>query len=353
MRRIRVAVAGFVFAIALSAPLAASAAGDRFILNISPVFFSDATGDSSAPPLHGYVPVNCPGYAGQLGAAGPAPCPGTPRTTSDLNLDYGLTYLINPKMNIAYSHSTFDFTLGRISVANGVAPGIGESIESGDVEDRTDQITFNYVAGHGLGLDLYWASHQRDNIAATSFTQTGCFFNAENCIGGGSNPSSIDSRYYGAGLSYAFGPHTRFEPPMFKVTVDANYYPRPSNPAACGTAGAEAACNTNGVNGYRGSGVTFPYGITLFPFSATHLTPGFIPFIGYNRLIAWFHPENVPETYNAVAYGFVKVLPHGLTLSYTNFRLNQCYCYAIPGLAPPDAIRSDVNIFKLSYDLRF
>lgn len=345
MRRLGLAMVSLALAFAFLAPSAALA-DQRFTITISPEYFLDSTGDSSAPVLGPtYLPAQCPGYNGWF--PGVPACPGSPRTTSDTNLDYGVSYEFGKRWSLSYTHSAFDFSLGRISLAGTPA---GTSILTGDVMDRTDQGTLTYNYGHGLTLDAYYFSHQRSNVQATSFTQ-GCLLNSESCPGGTSNPSSINSNAWGAGAAYAFGPHTVYEPPMFKAGVDVNYYPRPNDPN-CLAAVHQPACNTNGIPGYRGSGAVFPYSLTFFPISDFKGAPlGFIPFVAYNRLYAWFHAENSAEAYNAVAFGFVQVLPHGLSFTYTNFKLNGCYCSDT--LPPPESVRSDTNIFKLSYDLKF
>jgi hypothetical protein len=336
-------------AFALLTPSIASAAQERWTIEISPVFFQDNTGDSGAAPPPGTIPFYCPN--GSPTCAGF----GSPQTTSNLRLDYGVTYQIAKKWTASYSHSNFDFSLGRIL---SIAP---LSILTGSVNDRTDKGSINFLAGHGLAFSAYYASHQRVQINATSGLGLPCYFNSEQCIGNTSNPASINSNFWGIGATYAFGPHTAYEPPMFKAGFDVNYYPRTNNAVACpGQAGNplglipgyQPACNSNGINGYVGSGATLPWSFTFFPFSDSHLLrPGTIPFLGYEDASVWFHAENTPETYNVVDAGIVQILPHGLSLSYTYFKLNgRPSSDTIP---PPDTIRSATSILKLTYDLHF
>jgi len=348
MRRMyQIAVAGLVLAsFALMSTPAAMAAGN-WELTVSPVYFLDTTGDSTTNPPPGYIPLQCPNNSqfGGTPLAGLSQCQGTPGKTSNLRLDYGLTYTFNKKWNVNYSHSNFDFSLGRIY---SLAPGT--SLLSGSVNDRTDQFTVNYNYGHGIALDAYYYSHQRISINGVSNPQGACFFNSEQCPGNISNPASINANAYGVGGTYSFGPHLPYEPPMFKLGLDAQYVPRPGN-GNCGTATAQPACGSNGINGYVGSGWIIPYSITWFPLSTAHLPPGLIPFIGYQSLPVWFHAENSPEVYNVTDLGLIQILPHGFELSYVYFKLQgRTSSDTIP---PPDVVRSVTSIFKLTYNLKF
>ena len=347
-RTAQVAIASLVLAaLALLTPAIASADQQRFTLEVSPVFFQDNTGDSSSPPLGpNYTPLYC--------TTGQPACPnGNPQTTSNLRLDYGLTYQINKRFSLNYSHSNFDFSLGRISsIPTGLPAGAPQyfSALTGSIDDRIDQATLNYAAGHGLTLDGYYTSHQRIAITAIPIYST-CYLNQEQCIGNTSNPSSINAVFWGVGAAYTFGPHTPYEPPMFKATVDINYYPRPANGNCTGT-NPQPACNSNGINGYVGSGAVYPWSLTWFPFSVGHLLqPGTIPFIGYSDSPIWFHAENSPEAFNNVVAGIVQILPHGLSLSYTYLKLNGRY--SSDTVPYPDSIRSATSILKLTYDLHF
>jgi hypothetical protein len=346
-RTAKVAIASLVLAaLALLNPAIASA-DQRFTLEIAPVYFLDNTGDSSVPPLGpNYTPLYC--------TAGQPTCPnGLPQTTSNFRLDYGLTYQINKRFSLNYSHSNFDFSLGRISsIGTGLPAGFPQnfSVLTGSIDDRIDTGTLNYAAGHGLTFDAYYTSHQR--IVVTALNAYGpCMLNSEQCVGGTSNPSSINAVFWGVGGAYTFGPHTAYEPPMFKATFDINYYPRPANGNCTGT-NPQPACNQNGINGYVGSGAVYPWSLTMFPFSAVHLLqPGTIPFIGYSDSPIWFHAENSPEAFNNVVAGIVQILPHGLSLSYTYLKLNGRY--SSDTVPPPDSIRSATSLLKLTYDLHF
>ncbi len=349
MNRTQVAIASLVLAaFAILIPATASAAQQRWTLDISPVYFQDNTGDSQAPPLGpNYTPLYCPN--------GSSACPsyGYPQTTRNFRLDYDLTYQLNRRWSLNYSHANFDFTLGRLStVPTGLPVGYPQNFSAltGSINDITDQGTVSYAAGHGLTLTAFYASHQRSQITATNLYGP-CYFNSVQCVGNTSNPSSINSNYWGVTGTYSFGPHTAYEPPMFKVGAQINYYPRPSA-GNCGTALAQAACGSNGINGYVGSGTTYPWSFTFFPFSNSHLLqPGTIPFIGYEAASVWFHGENTPETYNVVDAGIVQILPHGLSLSYTYFKLNGRQ--SSDTVPPPDTIRSATSIVKLTYALHF
>jgi hypothetical protein len=335
-------------------PAAASAA-DKWDLEVSPVFFVNSTGDAGAPPQKGFIAGYCPGYNG---VPVPPACPGNLQLTNNLRLDYGLTYHFNRRWSLQYTHTNLDFSIGRIS---SIAP---LSLLTGDIDDRTDQGKLNYNAGGGLVLDGYYFSHQRSNIAATASnfyvaaTGSNCYFNAIDCPGNKSNPGTINSNAWGVGATYSFGPHTRFEPPMFKLAVDAQYYPRPAaqGAASCippGFPGANApVCSANGIPGYVGSQTTFPYALTMFPLSPLkHMPLGFLPFVAYERTVVLWRAENSPEMFNSTVWGFVQVLGHGLSVSYTNLHLNGCLCSdTVP---PPDSIRFVDNILKVTYDIHF
>lgn len=341
MRRMFLAFASLILAIASLST--AAYAEDKWDLTVSPVFFYNGSGDAGYGPPKGEIPLYCPN--------GSAQCPGSPTLTNNLRFDYGIAYHFNRRWSIEYTHSNFDFSLGRIT---SIAPF---SVLTGDIDDRTDQGKVTYLAGGGLSLDGYYFSHQRSNINATS-AFGGCYFNGISCPGNISNPANINSNAWGLGAAYAFGPHTRFEPPMFRVNVDAQYYPRPiartaQNCIPPGFPGANApSCGSNGIPGYSSSQTTYPYELTMFPLANWAWAPrGFLPFAAYERTIVLFHAENAPEMYNSTAWGFVQLLGHGLSFSYTNFKLNGCYCSdTVP---PPDSIRSDTNIVKFTYDYKF
>jgi len=348
MRRVfLLAIASLMVGSLLLAAIPAKAA-NQIEVDVSPIYFLDGTGDSAAPPLGGYVPINCSGQAS---------CAGTPNTTNNWRIDYGLTYHINRRWTFAYTHSNFDFSLGRI-VTLGEINAKGQclvgltcfSLLSGSVNDRTDKLAFNYAAGHGLTLSAYYSSHERTNIEATSLTGS-CFFNSVACPGGGSNPQSINSNSWSLGGTYAFGPHDKYQPPMFNLSANANYFPRPAGGNCTTPAIAEPACNSNGIPGYVGSGVVYGYGLTMFPFVTMGIRPGTIPFVGYESLPVWFHAENSPEVYNVIDGGLVQILPHNLSASFTYFKLQgRLSSDTIP---PPDVVRSVTFLFKLSYALKF
>ena len=341
MRRTFLALASLVLAI-VSVSTAASAA-DKWDLTVSPVFFYNGTTDAGAGPPKGEIPLYCPN--------GSAACPGTMPITNNLRVDYGIAYHFDRRWSLEYTHSNFDFSLGRIT---SIKPF---SVLTGDIDDRTDTGKLNFAAGYGLSFDAYYFSHQRSNLAATN-AFGGCYFNGISCPGNVSNPASINSNAYGLGAAYAFGPHQRFEPPMFKVNIDAQFYPRPiartaQNCIPPGFPGANApVCNAEGIPGYVSSQTTYPYELTMFPLANYQYAPrGFLPFIAYERTVVLWHAENSPEAFNSAIWGFVQVLGHGLSVSYTNFKLNGCYCSnTVPA---PDSIRSDTNILKFTYDYKF
>jgi hypothetical protein len=342
-RTAQVAIASFALAALVFLTTAYASADQRFTLEVSPVFFQDNTGDSAAPPPPGTIPLYCTG--GQPG------CPnGNPQTTSNLRLDYGLTYQINRRWSVNYAHANLDFSIGRILTITPL------SVLSGSINDRIDTGTINYAAGHGLTLSGGYSSHQRVDIAAVPAPGFGnCYLNQEACIGATSNPSSINANDWFVTGAYTFGPHTAYQPPMFKLSASINYWPRVAN-GNCTGANPQPACGTGGFSPttYVGSGETYPWSFTWFPlsdFAPNVIRPGTIPFVGYEAANTWFHAENTPETFNVINAGLVQVLPHGLSLSYVYLKFNgRPSSDTVP---PPDTIRFAVSIFKLTYDLHF
>jgi hypothetical protein len=341
-RTAQVAIASFALAALVFLTTGYASADQRFTVELSPVFFQDNTGDSAAPPPPGTIPLYC--------TSGQPTCPnGSPQTTSNLRLDYALTYQINKRWSVNYSHTNLDFSIGRVLT---IAP---LSVLSGSINDRVDTGTLTYAAGHGLTFTGSYSSHQRVDIAAVPNPLLGgtCYLNEEACIGATSNPQSINANNWAVGATYAFGPHTAYQPPMFKLGVNVDYWPRPAA-GNCSGANPQPACNQNGIPGYVGSGETYPWSFTWFPladFPATVIRPGTIPFLGYEDASTWFHAENTPEVYNVVDAGLVQILPHGLSLSYTYLKFNgRPSADTVP---PPDTIRFAVSIFKLTYDLHF
>ncbi|HTU69953.1 MAG TPA: hypothetical protein VMF11_06490 [Candidatus Baltobacteraceae bacterium] len=356
-RTLTIIAAAVLFASLIGFTIAtASAADNRWEIDIAPAYFLNGTGDANAAPPPGYIPIyNNP----------------NPQITNNWRVDYGVTYHMNKKWTLAYTHSNLDFSIGRVLSLGNYAYGKCSpatftclSLISGDIDDRTDQGTLTYAAGHGLSVDGYYSSHERTNVQALCLNQMNCPGPTGTEL---SNPSSINSNDWGVGVAYEFGPHTMFEPPMFKATFDVDYYPRPNNPVPCPgsagnpgvtvggvttyTPGYQPACNSGGINGYVGSQTVYPYGLTMFPFADTHMVPGFIPFIGYSSAPVIFHAENTPEVYNITVFGLVKVLPHGLTLSYTYLKLQGRY--SADTVPPPDVIRFAVSELKLNYALHF
>jgi hypothetical protein len=319
----QVAIASLVLAfIATFTTTAASAATKHWTVEIAPVFFQNMTGDASGGPGN---PYPFPGFNAKF-----------PRTTSDLRLDYGITYAFSPKLSLGYSHENVDFSLGRLSAFDG-------SLLTGDIQDRVDTVTATYAGLRvGLPISVYYQSHQRINVEGLCLNQEACF--------GTSNPASINETVYGIGTKYNFGPLSPYTGPLFTVGVDAQYTPRlPAQSAASCPTSSAPVCNANGLPGYVGSGWQFPYSITMRPPLGNTL--GFIPFVGYQRASVWWRSENTPEAFNVVVWGIVKVLHPGLVLSYTNLKFNGCYCSDT--LPPPDSVRFQDSIFKLSYDLKF
>ncbi|HUA08906.1 MAG TPA: hypothetical protein VMA98_06495 [Candidatus Acidoferrales bacterium] len=344
-RAILLAIAGLmVGSLLLVTPLAARAA-NQFEIDVSPIYFLDGTGDSNAPPPVGTLPFYC---------TGPGSCGNAPRTTNNWRIDYGLTYHINRRWAFAYTHSNFDFSLGRIVT---ITPF---SILSGSVDDRTDKLALNYLAGHGLTLSAYYSSHQRSALEATS-PYSICYFNSISCVGGSSNPSSIDSNSWSVGGTYAFGPHGKYQPPMFNASFNVNYFPRPTFNCPEGALSAYVGC-ANAVGegleaptavGYStvGSSVVYGYGLTMFPFVTMGIRPGTIPFVGYESLPVFFHAEQTPEVYNVVDGGLLQILPHDLSASFTYFKLQGRY--SSDTIPTPDVVRSVTFLFKLSYAIKF
>jgi len=349
--RIRHSLFAAGFAMALIASVRVIASADQPVtIIIAPVYTLNGTGDANAVPPPG-LPLYCPNQVSTT-------CIGSPPLTSDLRLDYGLKWSIAKRWNLNYTHTNFDYSIGRVDslpvapIASLGFPGCPPAtcaLETGDINDLIDKVVLNYAVGHGIGLALHYSSEQRVFIAAYSNPPGSCFLNSEKCPGGASNPASINGINWGFDVSYAFGPHARLSPPMFQVQASVDYWPRPS-PGNCGAPTAQPACGTNGIAGYVGSGTTFPYSISMLPLSAMPTVRGFLPFLAYARDISWFHAENTPEVFNVVSYGFTQRLPYDLAFSYTNAHFNGCPCSdTVP---PPDSLRFVMNIFKLSYELK-
>jgi hypothetical protein len=318
-RSITIALAALAFAwfFTLGASSAMADQKSPLTISITPVWFLGTTSDATSLPPAGTVPLNSPTI---------------PRNTNDLRLNYGLTYTINKKSSLAYSHANFSFALGRLLT---LAPGT--SLDTGDIIDRIDTISYNYGFGHGLSGSAYYLSHQRSDVAGLCLNQIDC----PNPVTGASqsNPASIDMNAYGVGFKYAFGPVSRYTGPLLTLNFDAQYVPRPSSNASAGLEGLPA---------YKGTQTLFPYGITMnipIPNSA-----GIIPFIDYKREAVLWHAESTPEAFNVVDFGVVKIIRPNLTLAIADTHFNGCKCSdTVP---PPDNVNFSDIITSLTYSFK-
>lgn len=318
-RSITIAMAALAFAwfFMLNATGAMADQKDPLTITLTPVFFLGTTSDAVSPPLPGTVPGN-------------SPFP--PRNTSEARLNYGLSYAINKKSSLSYSHANVSFALGRLVTA---APGA--TLETGDIIDRIDTISYNYGFGHGLSGSAYYLSHQRSDVAGLCLNQIDC----PNAVTGAaqSNIESINMNAYGVGFKYAFGPVSRYTGPLLTLNFDAQYVPRPSsNPSAA----------LEGLLAYKGSQMLFPYGITMnIPIPNT---AGIIPFVDYKREAVLWHAESTPEAFNVVEFGFVKIIRPNLTFAMVDTHFNGCLCSdTVP---PPDNVNFSDIITSLSYSFK-
>jgi hypothetical protein len=288
-----------------------------FTITLTPVWDIGTTSDAQALPPPGTVPLNSPLQ---------------PPSTDDIRLNYGISYAFSKKSSLSYSHSNIGFELGRILT---LAPGT--SLDTGDIIDRIDTISYNYGFGHGLSASAYYLSHQRIYVA-------GLCLNQEDCPGNNSNPKSVNMEAYGIGFKYGFGPVSKFTGPLLTVNADAQYIPRSANLPM-----APALYSYNGINNYVASGQLFPYGITMnIPVPAT--MAGLIPFVDYKRESVWWRAENTPEMFNVIDFGIVKVIRPNLTLALVDTHFNGCLCSdTVP---PPDNINFSDVIMSLSYSFK-
>ena len=284
-------------------------------ITLTPVFFLGTTSDAVSPAAPGTVLND----------------PTPPRNTSEARLNYGLSYAINKKSSLSYSHANVSFALGRLLTA---APGV--SLETGDIVDRIDTISYNYGFGHGLSGSAYYLSHQRSDVEGLCLNQIDC----PNASGvAQSNPASINMNAYGVGFKYGFGPVSRYTGPLLTLNFDAQYVPRPSsNPSA----------SLNGLPAYKGSQELFPYGITMnVPIPNT---AGIIPFIDYKREAVLWRAESTQELFNVVEFGFVKIIRPNLTFVMVDTHFNGCKCSdTVP---PPDNVNFSDIITSLSYSFK-
>lgn len=320
-RSVTIALAALAFAWSLMLTAAGAMAGTSPItITITPVWFVGTTTDAQALPPPGTIPIYQPTQ---------------PRSTDDIRVNYGISYQLNKHSSLSYSHANVAFSLGRL-----LTLGPGTSLDSGDIIDRVDTISYNYGFGHGLSGSAYYLSHQRVDVAAGALNG-GCLLNAEQCPGNQSNPESINMTAYGAGLKYAFGPVSRYTGPLLTLNGDAQYVNRPANEPTPGY-------SLQGLPGYKGSGFIFPYGITMnVPVPNPY---GLIPFVDYKREIVWWRFENTPEMFNVVDFGLVKIIRPNLTLAVVDTHFNGCLCSnTVP---PPDNINFSDIIMSLSYSFK-
>lgn len=133
------------------------------------------------------------------------------------------------------------------------------------------------------------------------------------------------------------------------ITLDG-YQPLPSGRSRAWGRGSKAdPLSPNvwlgGLGHYVGTQWLFPYSITA-KLPVTN-TPTLILFINYSRIEVLYRDSPVPEVYNGVVFGLVKVINKNVTLSYTNENLMGCKCVArVPG---PDNLRWAGGILKIDF----
>ena len=297
------------FAVTMAATIAAPASADdfgrRFTIIVAPNLQLSTTGDSTA---------QAPPGGTTIGKTTDHPLPNT------VQLDYGLDFRIDKKTHLFYSHTNFVYTIGRVLT---VAPGT--AFEPGEFFDHVDTVGINRAIAKGLTGKVYYFNQQRQDVTGLCLSQEKC--------NGVPNTSSINMHGYGAGLAYDFGPRSRIGQ-IFTATFDAKYVPRASttlNP------------NLGGLGKYVGTQTIFPYGITAkIPILYSHTV---VPFVGYERSDVLYQNEAVPEAYNVIDFGLVKVINKNATLSITNLNLTECKCaVTVPA---PDNIRIAQLLVKL------
>jgi hypothetical protein len=325
MQRIASSLVTAVAAVSLlfgaAVPARADNFGERFTVSASPNFQVSTVGDQAAGPPPGFSKL---GYTNDN------------TNPQVLLLDYGLDFRIDKVLHLFYSHSNFDYALGRILT---VAPHL--SLTTGILADRQDTIGLQRGFGHGLDGQIYYFNKVRQDVSGLCLNQATCTSAQLGGTQGGlvtGNPSSIDAHGYGAHGDYSFGPNTQIGKP-FTLGVDAQYIPRPSFPPT------GEAPNLGGLGKYVGSQWLFPYSITakipLFP------SPTVIPLVQYERASVLYRAEATPEVYNVIAAGIVKVINKNATLSILNVHLNGCKCSdTVP---PPDNVR--ISVLEVKLDL--
>jgi hypothetical protein len=291
---------------AATLPARADDFGKRVTVIVAPNLQLSTTGDSTAAAPPGGVTI---------GKTTDHPLPNT------VQLDYGLNFRIDKKTNLYYSHSNFVYTIGRVLT---VAPHT--AFEPGEFFDHTDTIGINHALARGLVGRAYYFDQQRQDVTGLCLSQI-------SCGNGIPNTASINMHGYGLGFNYDFGPKSRIGQ-IFTASFDAKYFPRASttlNP------------NLGSLGKYVGTQTLFPYGITAkIPVLNSHTV---VPFIGYERADVLYQNEAVPEVYNVVDFGIVKVINKNATFSITNLNLTECKCeVTVPA---PDNIRIAELLAKL------
>jgi hypothetical protein len=308
----RLAASGFavaLFAVA-AIPALADDFGQRFTVDVAPVFNATTTGDANSAP---------PAGLGGVGYTNDHPVPQT------IQLEYGLDYKIDKHTHFYYAHNKLVFAIGRVLTA---IPGA--ALVSGEINDRTDTFGINHDFGHGIVGRVYYYDHERADV-------TGLCLNQFTCAGNVPNPANIDEHGYGVGGTYNFGPLTKIGP-LFAAGIDAKYVPRPSiPPTPCGSC--------EGIGHYVASQWLFPYSVTMkIPILNSHTI---IPFIGYERASVLFRDETTPEVFNVTNFGIVKVLNKNMILSLVNLNFSGCRCSNV--VPPPDNIRFAQLLIKLDF----
>jgi hypothetical protein len=295
----------------------------KLTLTVAPVLLLSTNSDANAaaPPPPG---LTCLG------------CTKDHPTINDWQVDYGVSYKISPKFSLSYSHGNVGYQLGRILT---IAPGV--SFVSGALFDYTNTAALGYSVGHGIGVHVTWFDHERQDVTGLCLNQKVC---PDPLTGAKvSNTLSISEHGYTAGFSYDFGfPHAE-DGPLFDVSFDAKYLPRPSTPPSPNVIGL--APSEDSLGHWVGSTTVYPWSVTAkIPVPNS---PKLIPSITYIQLPVLYHDSAVPEAYRGIIFGVAAVITPNLTWSYTNFNLQTCRC--IPRVPPPDNLRLAFGIMRLDF----
>jgi hypothetical protein len=300
-------LAALVIALSATSPAYADDALKHITFEVDPTFFGNGTSDAQAPPSPGSVPI---GYTQDHPIA------------NTFRINYGAKVQLGPDLSFNYTHSSFEFALGRI-----FQPGV--SLVSGQIDDRTDTAGFEYLGVPLVKARAYYFDHERIDVTGFCLDQT-------TCAGRKPDPDAIDEHGYGVGATWLFGPRSAIGP-IFSIGADAKYVPR--------TTTAPAGVALEGLGKYPGSQIEYPYSLNMkLP---THHDPSLVWLAGYERATALFRGESTIEQYNVTSFGVVKVLSKPLSLSAVDLNFKGCTC--TDTVLPPDNIRFATVLVTLSY----